>query len=239
MTGYLLSQNIDADFRNVNVFYGLGNNHLIDEYISRNEYTGISNSYGLNWIDRNNSRQSEIGFDFKTIKNLKNMNNEAATYDFLIDYKYLYNIYSGDIFNKPLNIFLGPDFGFYIHYRDQRVASSSKALSVASLFFANAALNAVSNISESFSVSGSLSFSVLSFTIRTPSMEDNNNIPTPVALLSIPKVLNLNASVFASYNILNNMWLQLGYRLIFLQINKWDYFRLISDNLVIQCGVNF
>jgi hypothetical protein len=238
-TGFLFSQNTNTEQKSISAVFGIGNNHLTDEYISKNEYTGISNSYGLEWIDRNNSRLTGVGFDFKTINNLKNMNNVAATYDFLIHYKYLYNIYSGKLFARPINIFLGPDFGFCIHYRDQKVAYSSQALSLASLFSANAALCAVGNISESFSISGNLSLSVLSFTIRTPSLEDANHVPTPVALLGIPKAVNLNTSVFANYSISENFTFQLGYRLMFLEINKWDYFRLINDNVIIQCGVNF
>ena len=237
LAGCLFAQSTMWDKDEINAFYGIGNNHLLDEYISKNEYSGVSSLGGIYWLHTNAKNQTRVGFIYSTASNLENLNNRAATYDFQMDYQHLYSICKTTLFDKPLNLYLGPDFGFYLHYRNQKIAASL-ALSVAALFSANAAMNAECRLSDKFSVSGNLLLSALSFTVRTPSLEDTNNIPTPVALLPIPNVLNLNAGLFTTYNINGWINLQCGYRFVFMKISKWDYFRQLNDNLIFQCGVN-
>jgi hypothetical protein len=236
--GYAYSQNNNIEQRNISGLFGLGNNHVLDEYVTKNEYTGISYSLGVHWTDRSTLRETGVRFEYGKISNLKNLNNKANVNNFNISYRYLYNVYSGSAFNKPLNVYLGPCFGIYMHYREQEVAVK-KLPSIAVLLYANAAMSAVSSLTESFSIEGNLYLSVLSFTGRIPSIEDANNIPTPIALLSIPSLINVNASVFAQYNISGRVMLQVGYNFGFMQINKWDKFRLLSDDVIIKCGINF
>lgn len=239
IAGYSFPQDTISDKSNMMIEYGIGNNHLIDEYISKNEYTGISNKYGFLWSVLDSSRLTGVDFSYNTISTLQNHNNSATTYDFQLGYKYLYDIYRGTLFSSPFVMYLGPEFNIYMHYRDQKVAASSKALSIASLISTDASLAAISYISDRFFIISNLSLSLLSFTARTPSLKEVNNLPTPIKLLTVLSFQNISSSIMACYTITNNIEINVGYNFRFLLINEWDKFRLIGDHVMLRLGVYF
>lgn len=239
IVGSSFSQNLELEKTYLSIGFGIGNTHLIDEYISKNEYTGISNKYNLYWSVHDSSRSMGVDFSFGKINNLQNINNSATTYDFRLGYRYLYNIYSGTVFSNPLFLYIGPEFNIYMHYRDQKVAESSKALSIASAISSDAALNAVYYLLDNLSLSYSFTLSVLSFTAQTPSLKDANNLPSPIDLLTILSIQNINSSIFVVYKITDPINIKIGYNFRFVQISKWDRFRLINDNIILQLGLDF
>ena len=233
------SQKLETEQTNMGVLIGAGNTNLLDEYISPSDYTGVPISFGVFWSEIGKAKETGINFEYSVIKNLEYLNSRADTYDFLLDYRILYNIFEGKFFDKPLRVYLGPDFGIYMHYRDQKVANNSKALSIASALTAGAEASAVSKITKKVTAAGHLSLALLSFTARTPSLKDAGNIPTPVALLTLPTIIDLRFSISARYYITQRIMLRIGYGNKFLLIDKWDKFRMITDNLFFGFGMDF
>lgn len=233
------SQNLEKKQSDIGAFIGVGNTNLLDEYISPSDYTGVPFTYGLFWSELSAEKETGVNFKYSVINDLKNMNSRADTYDFLLDYRILYNIYEGKFLEKPLRVYLGPDFGIYMHYREQKVADNSKALSIASTLAAGAEGSAVSIISKKITAAGHLSLALLSFTARTPSLKDTGNLPTPIALLTLPTIIDLRFSVSARYYITQRITVQIGYGNKFILIDKWDKFRMINDNLILQFGMDF
>ena len=233
------SQKLETEQTNIGALIGAGNTNLLDEYISPSDYTGVPVTFGVFWSELSAAKETGVNFEYSDINYLEYLNNRAETYDFQFDYRILYNILEGRFLEKPLIVYLGPDFGIYMHYRDQKVASNSKALSIAAALTAGAEASAVSRISKKISAAGRLSLALLSFTARTPSLKDAGNIPKPVALLTLPRIIGLRFSISASYYITQRFTVQIGYGNKFLLIDKWDKFRMITDNLFLRFGMDF
>ena len=212
---------------------------IIDEYISKNEYSGSSISYVGIWENHTDTHISELIFDFNKINDLRSNNSKAIVYDFTTAYKYFYSVKETTLFDKPLHLFLGPGASIYFHYRDQKVANSSKALSVASLITVDIAVKAELILTEKFEVLSSISLSPFSFAGRTPSAKDSENLPTPVGFLYPFNLLNVKSSFGVKYKVTNNIFLRAGHSFRYLQIFKWDKFRLLQDSFYLQFGVNF
>lgn len=233
------SQKPGKEESNVGAFIGIGSTNLLDEYISPSDYTGVPVSFGVFWSELSAEKETGVNFEYGVIKNLEYLNSLADTYDFLLDYRILYNVFEGKFLEKPVRVYLGPDFEIYMHYRDQKVADNTKALSVASALTAGAEASAVSMVSKKITAAGHLSLALLSFTARTPSLKDAGNIPTPVALLTIPSVIDLRLSISVRYNFTERFTVQIGYGNKFLLIDKWDKFRMLTDNLFLSFGAEF
>ena len=217
----------------------LSNTHLLDEYISKNEYSGNSLSYGINWEDQNEKRILELSFYLNKIDNMTSLMSKATVHDFYAFFSYLYHLNDHQLFNKTLSFYLGPGSSIILHYREQKVASSTKAVSFASLITVDIAAKAILDLSDKFEILGFAAISPLSFAGRMPSFKNPENLPTPVGFLHLFNLINLNSSLGIKYKITDTIFLKSCYNFHYIQIFKWDKFRVLQDSFYLQFGVSF
>ena len=215
----------------------ISSTYIMDEYISKNEYSGKSLYYSVNWEDKNEKRILELGSYFNKIKYLKNSMSKAVAHDFTCSFSYAYHVNNYRLFNRPLWLYLGPGSSIFFHYRDQKIVSSTKAISFASFASLDVAEKAVLVLSDNLEILGIVVISPLSFAARMISLKNPENIPTPVGFLSLFNLININSTVGIKYNLSDNIFFKSGYRFHYVQIFKWDKFRVLQDNFYLQFGV--
>jgi hypothetical protein len=223
----------------IGLLAGYSRTQVIDEYISKNEYSGSSVLLGGIWEDRLESRISEMAFYFNKIENLQFINSAATVYDFTTTYKYFYTVSETSLFNNPLNLFLGPGAGIYVHLRDQKFALSSKSFSFASLITADFSFKAELMLDKYLSIGAVFALSPFAFGGRSPSLIDDDNLETPVGFLTLFDMLHFNTIFSIHYRLTKMIEIKGGYLFRYSSIDKWQNFLLIQDNLILQTGVAF
>ena len=215
--------------------FGLGKAYIVDEIISKNEYTGYPFFYGLMWEDLTAFRETGISFSFSKTKNLENRNTKAELSEFLFEYHYIYNIDTINIFTLPVKFYLGPGIYVYEYNRYQEVLINIRASSEFRSLSLNINSKFVFNLSPGLAFKINLSSALISYTKSEREYEtDKHN-----GLFLFYSYLVLNSQLSIDYFITKNIFIDLQYRFDYLKMNELNNVRSIEDRIILQMGYSF
>jgi hypothetical protein len=229
------SQSNSEDQVRLSAEFGLGKEYIVDEIISKNEYTGYPLFYGLSWEDLNSFRETGISFSFSKAKNLKNRNTKAELSEFLFEYYYIYKIDTLEIFSLPVKFFLGPGVGAYGYNRSQKVASFIETSSD----FGSLCLNINSKFVFDLTSDIVFKFDLSSALITYTNGDRKSKTDKSSGLFLFYSNLMLNSRVSIEYFISKNIFIDLQYRFDYLRRDELNNIRSINDRIILQMGWSF
>ncbi len=206
----------------INVGAARGSIALKDRYISGEKYSGNTWTYDVSWARDHEKYIYRLQFQYNSSDRLKNNNARTRVTYFGLNQGFLYPISSGNLFNKPIFIFLGPSADLYYYQNDPVVAIDGFEYvhSIATVF--SVGLNAAFTfpVTPKYHLEAGLSTSILSMVIR--SVDDEESDESMAKLLPFFKGLNSSFLFANRYYLLKNLSLSLGYRFQLMQLSPWD-----------------
>ena len=212
--------------------FGLGKAYIIDELISKNEYSGYPFFYGLMWEDLTAFRETGISFSYSKIDDLKNRNSKAEQSEFLFKYHYIYNIDTINFFTLPVKFYLGPGIYFYEYNRDQNVLVNIRGSSEFGSLSLSIDSKFVFDLSSEVVFKVNLSSALISYTKSDREYKTDKRS----GLFLFYSYLTLNARIGIDYFITENIFVDLQYRFDYLKMNELNNVRSIEDRIILQAG---
>ncbi|HGY56991.1 MAG TPA: hypothetical protein ENK44_14885 [Caldithrix abyssi] len=213
--------------------------NLVDEYISINEYNGVSFAYGLKWEDRDCSRLTGILFSFNKIADMANGNTSAEVMDFTLSWWYVYNLVHLKLWERPFRFDIGPGGEIDVLTRQQRIAQKNMAASHASVIAADFFARLLYSLSRRFSVDSELAVALLSVTSRPASKNTSEKKNNPFGFTHPFNMLHGRFSIGLDVVITKSLYAQIGYSARIWGIFTVDDFRFLQDRLNLEIGYRF
>ncbi|MGD2034193.1 MAG: hypothetical protein PVF73_03995 [Bacteroidales bacterium] len=157
----------------ISVQYGFGRYSIRDEYISDNRYTGAFPEFSARWSNYHGNHGFELDFFYGQSSVIKDHNAAAGIQEYSVSGRHLYPLENFHLCGKPVYLFLGPSWNFYLHFRNQNMASSvfTKTMSLASLISGGADIKSIILLTPKIRMETSLGTNVFSLAARLPDLD--------------------------------------------------------------------
>jgi len=223
----------------ISVGYGIGKYSLKDEYISKEKYSGTLPFYSFGWVRKHNKYVYHLEMEYRNSNSISNYNVSTNITQVKFSQGFLYPLKKMLLFNKDLNIWLGPSTDFFLYYSKPHIAVSGfdYAQSFAGLFGLGLNADAIYLINKKLQLESSLNLTVLTLGWRMVDSEEDDQ--PPVKPLTLFSGLNSSFDLGARYYIFNKLSVKLAYKFEFTRISAWEPLLSASDNLVIGLTYKF
>ena len=226
--------------KGISVDYGLGKYSVRDKYISKNKYTGSISSLNVTWSHFNKDRGVRLQFDYRSGSEIKSFNLSTNIQEFSFTGAYVFSNSTVNLFSKQIYTYLGPSWDFYLHARNQNMATHMLAttLSYASLVSLGLHSEFICPIRPRVQAEGSLGLSLLSLGGRLPDLELNE--AQILKLLPFYSAIKGDFHFLLRYRLMKQVSLGIGYqfRLVWFRSSKewetedgWYGLSVANDNL--------
>ena len=217
--------------------YGTGFYSIKDKYISDEKYSGTLPYYSAGWVRNHNKYIYRLEIAVRTSDKIKNYNVSTEITRFVLNQGFLYPLKNMSLFNKDLNIWIGPSTEFYILYNKPDIAVSGfdYAQSYAGLISLGFNADAIYPLNQRFRVESSLGLTLLSLGLRMVDSEENDR--SPVRPLTCFSGLNSSYSLGIRFYFVSQLSIRLAYRFEFVRVSAWEKLISASDNILI--GLNY
>lgn len=213
--------------------FGLGHFVVEDDFISKEKYSGNSQSYEIEWSKFHQTYGFRLLLDIVNSASIENFNISANLTEIHLNLGYLYPIGSVTLFSKKLYFLLGPTPEITLYYRSQNIARGGTAIvdafSVATLFSLGLKTEYYYPVTKRLQVEGKIQSSFVSLGGKVFDPRDKKE--SFFKVLTILKAMNFRFDVSTRYRISNRLSVQGGYNLKLLRISSWDYLISASDNV--------
>jgi len=211
--------------KGISIDYGLGKYSVRDKYISKNKYTGSISSVNATWFHFNKKHGYRLKFDYRSSSEIQNYNLSTKIKEFSFSGAYLFSIGGFNLFSKKVHTYLGPSWDFYLHARNQNMASHMMAttLSYASLISLGLNSGFICPIKPKIQVEGLLGLNLLSLGGRLPDLETEE--AAMIKLLPFFSAMKGYSTIAFRYHFIKRLSCSIGYqfRLIwFKSSKKWE-----------------
>ena len=215
--------------------FGVSKTYIVDELISKNEYTGYPVFYNIMWEDLNTNRETGFSLSHSKTSELKNRNTTAKLLEFFFEYHYIYSIDTINIFSLPVKFYLGPGISYYVYDRDQKVASFIKAISDFRSFSLNVNPEFILELFPDIVLKINLSSALISYVKGIEKYAVDNSSK----LFLFYSYLAINSRISIEYFITKNIFASLQYRFDYLKMKELNKIRSIEDRITLQAGWAF
>jgi len=229
------SQSNSEDQVRLSFEFGLGKAYIIDELISKNEYSGYPAFYSIMWEDLNTHRETGFSLSHSKTNDLKNRNSKAELSEFLFEYYYVYKIDTLNIFTLPVKFYLGPGIYFYEYNRHQNVLVNIRGSSEFRSISLSIDSKFVFDLSSRTAFKVNLSSALISYTKSDREYKTDKRS----GLFLFYSYLTFNSRIGIEYFITENIFVDLQYRFDYLKMNELNNIRSISDMVVLYAGWAF
>ncbi|MFC1898100.1 hypothetical protein ACFLYJ_00865 [Candidatus Cloacimonadota bacterium] len=217
----------------INLKYGIGNYSHIDEYISKEKYSGTFPFLSVSWAKDHQRYVYKLALDYRYSKNIKNYTISTAVTQFSFNQGFIYPLKQRSLFNRELYLWMGPftDLLFFYNKPDIAVSGFDYSQSFAILFSAALNTEAVLPLNKFLQLESAFKFSVLSLAGRIVDSEEDD--AQPFKLLTLFSGLNTNFDLGIRYFLSRKISLNIAYRSEITRISAWEPLNSVSDNITI------
>lgn len=229
------------NLKQISVFSGVGHLNVKDAFISTSHYTGNSIDYGIKWSDSDSLKGYLFNMSFQNCKNLKAFNTSGKISNFSIQYNHYFYIVALQILKLPFECYIGPGFSSLVSFRDQNYSqqfSLSSTTMLISPVFASRFIIPVKTINTSLALTANYSFPLFGARPNTAQGADLKT-QTHNGFIAPYEAINFIFGLSAAYNLMNHISVEAEYMFHYSGIYKWEEYNMISDNLILTCGVTF
>lgn len=219
--------------------YGIGNLALTDEYISSEKYSGPIPYYSIAWASQHTDYVYHLKLDFSNSSDIKNYNVSTDIYQFTLNQGFSYALPEFTIFDKNLNMYIGPTTEIYFYYNRQNIAVSGFDYSQSFLVLISGGIcsELYYKLWDDLNVEGTLEFSLLSLGLRMVDMEETDE--QPVKILSLFSGTNLVFKFGPRYYLFDNLSVKASYLFHFTRVSSWEPLLSASDNVILTLTYGF
>jgi len=223
----------------ISIEYGTGRYALRDEYISQEKYTGSIPYLSLGWARKHDNYIYRLHLEYRNSDDIKNYNMASDITQFTLHQGFLYPLKKRELFNRHLNLWLGPTADLFFFYNNQKVAVDGfdYTQSFAALLSAGIDLAGVYSLNSDFRIESYLALTALSLGFRMVDDEEDNQ--SPAKLLSLFSGLNASFDLGIRYYLFQKLSVKAGYRFELCRINAWNPLLTTSDNVLIGLTYDF
>ena len=229
------------------VGYGQGLYSVRDKYISKNKYAGPISSLNVTWSQFNKNRGVRLKFDYRSGSEIKNFNLSTNIKEFSFTGTYIFSNGTLNLFSKKVYIYLGPSWDFYLHFRNQNMASHMMATTLSSATLVSLGLNSefICPIKPKLQAEGSLGLNLLSLGGRLPDLETEE--AKMIKLLPFYSAMIDYFHFVLCYRFMKQVSFGIGYqfRLVWFKSSKewetedgWYGLSVVNDNLLFRLTWN-
>jgi len=225
--------------KGITLKYGYGNYSVKDKYISNEKYSGTMPYYSFGWVRKHNKYVYRLNFEYRNSDGIKNYNVSTNITQVTLNQGFLYPLKKRELFNKDLDLWLGPSAELFFFYNKPNIAVSGfdYAQSFAALFSAGINFVGIYSLNSKFQIESSISTSVVSLGFRIVDYEEDDQ--SPVKLLTLFSGLNSSIDLGIRYYVFNKLSIKVGYKFELCRISTWEPLLTTSDNLIIGLTYNF
>ena len=219
--------------KGITVKYGYGNYSIKDEYISNEKYSGTIPYFSFGWARKHNKYLYRLEMEYRNSDEIKNYNVSTNITQFTLEQGFLYPLKKRELFNKDLDLWLGPttEFFFFVNEPNIAVDGFDYSQSFAGLFSLGINIVGAYSLNSKFQIESSIGMSALSLGFRMVDSEEDDQ--SPVKLLTLFSGLNSSFDLGIRYYIFNNLSIKAGYKFELCRISAWNPLISASDNLLI------
>ena len=225
--------------KGITVKYGYGNFSVKDEYISNEKYSGTIPYFSFGWARKHNKYVYRLEMEYRNSDEIKNYNISTNITQFTLNQGFLYPLKKRELFNKDLDLWLGPttEFFFFVNEPNIAVDGFDYAQSFAALFSLGINIVGAYSLNSKFQIESSIGMSALSLGFRMVDSEEDDQ--SPVKLLTLFSGLYSSFDLGIRYYIFNNLSIKAGYMFELCRISAWNPLISASDNLLIGLTYSF
>jgi hypothetical protein len=225
--------------KGITVKYGYGNFFAKDEYISGEKYSGTIPYFSFGWARKHNKYVYRLEMEYRNSDKIKNFNISTNITQFTLNQGFLYPLKKRGLFNKDLDLWLGPttDFFFFVNEPNIAVGGFDYSQSFAALLSLGINIAGAYSLNSKFQIESSIGMSALSLGIRMVDNEEDDQ--SPVKLLTFFSGLYSSFDLGIRYYIFNNLSIKAGYMFELCRISAWNPLIAASDNLLLGLTYSF
>ena len=108
----------------ISLEYGVGSYAHVDEYISKEKYSGNMPYYKIGWSNRHESYVYQIGIAFRSAPDIRNYGVTAEVTEFSLNQGFLYPLPGFLLFSREAYVYLGPFTDIFVYANKQNIAVS-------------------------------------------------------------------------------------------------------------------
>jgi|GEM_PF-6437886 len=229
------SQNTIENRNSVAIGAGFFHTLLTDEYVSPNEYAGMSDYYGFTWENQTHKKLVQFDVALNKAYKLKNHLSRAKYGYFLFHYRHMYFLADSSLSSDRFSFCLGPGVSLFYSDRSQIYVPINSSFGSGSVDF-NARIEAT--ISRKFSLASQLLIAAVSYANKSKPITTQQTNPG-YQLLTVLTFPNVEFDLRGRFNISKLFYAQLVYSLSYQETSRWDYYRRIEDRIFMQLGIQF
>ena len=223
----------------ISLQYGMGSFALKDNYISPERYDGLLPYYALGWTRTHNKYVYKLCFAFRQADEITNYNVSTQILSFRLSQGFLYPLKPVKLFNKGLDLWIGPSTDIFYYDNNPNIAVSGfdYTNSYAILFSLGFRGDAIYSVSERFSIESSLQSTILS--AGTRSVDNEEGEKSGAKLLTLASGLHASFDLGICFDLIN--WLSMGltYKFEITRITEWENILSSSNSAIIDLRIKF
>jgi len=221
------------------VSYGQGWYAVKDQYISKEQYSGMMPYYNLEWLRFRNKKGYRLQFEYRKSTDISNHNitTDAQQVSFSQDFIFA----AGDfpVGSKNVYAFLGPSVQIFYYELYYNFAQPGNYITPTTLgFLGSLGINAnlIYPLNKKLNLEGFLRSNVLSITGKKIDDERYRDDQTP-AFVSVISASKIDFHLSVRYFLAKNVALSVAYKFDLSRINKWDPYIAASNSALITVQV--
>jgi hypothetical protein len=216
--------------------YGRGSYAVIDEYVSKEKYSGSMPCYNVGWVRFHNRNGYRLQFEYWKTTDITNNNISAEAQQFNFNQDFFYPIGSFSLFSRMVNAYLGPSvqlfyYEIYYHFVSPGTFISPTTRGIIGSLGVNTEL--IYHFNSKLKAEGFFRSNLVSYGGKKIDQDKYANESSP-AVLSVFTATKLDFDLSLRYCLINRVSFSLGYRFDLSRINKWDPYVAASNNLMVS-----
>ncbi len=217
----------------LSIEYGLGKYSVRDEYLSNEKYSGTLPYFKTNWSRFHSNYIYFLDLEFHNSSKIDNYNVSAEISQFALKHGFLYPLPQMSLFNKKIDVFLGPTTELNVYTNKQDVAVfgvDDNWESAAVLFSLGLNSTFILPVRQNLQLEASVGLSILSLGLR--SVDDEDDVSS-FKFLTLFSGMNTSLGLGIRYYLLEKVSLKIAYGLQVARVTAWDHLVSASDNLAV------
>ena len=215
--------------------YGLGQQSVRDEFISKERYTGALPYISADWSKFHEKWGYRMSFEFRNATNIKNNNIAADVLQAGLFRDYIYPIGQKWLFGKDIYLFAGPTTGIQMYFNEQKIADQGILnidFSLAMLFSLGVNSMIIIPFQPNLQLEGSMRLSLVAMGMRSCDVVEEDILTGDI--LTVLSAADPSAVCGVRYFIKDKLSIKGAYNLQVLSISKWNPLLSVSDILTLS-----
>jgi hypothetical protein len=208
---------------------------LVDEYISKEKYSGTIPYYCIQWAWYHQKMGYRLGFETNGSAELKNNDIVAEFNQANFYFDFIYPVANFRLFSKSVFAYLGPGVNYYDYYISHDFASYTRSYSDGGIFSFGINFDLIYPVKSWFHTDLFLRSGLLA--VASKSFDPDKYSGSDTRFTSVFNATSLNSGLSFRFNVLKKLTLTAGYKFQFNSITIWDDFKSASDVLFASINI--